>query len=124
MGTNERRLDMLEKRARDVVTAKAAREAKRVRFAGGFSTRLVALARPDRAVSVNGGSSAQLAKLTGLPKTSLNHPPHGRARSYLDLLRWFEKQAWYSNPSAQDAFERMLANARAALFDALVYEEQ
>jgi hypothetical protein len=30
MGRNERRLDMLEKRARDVVTAKAAREAKRV----------------------------------------------------------------------------------------------
>jgi hypothetical protein len=30
MGTNERRLDMLEKRTRDVVTAKAAREAKRV----------------------------------------------------------------------------------------------
>jgi hypothetical protein len=30
MGTNERRLDMLEKRAREVVTAKAAREAKRV----------------------------------------------------------------------------------------------
>jgi GAF domain-containing protein len=30
MGTNERRLDMLEKRARDVVTTKAAREAKRV----------------------------------------------------------------------------------------------
>jgi hypothetical protein len=30
MGTNERRLDMLEKRARDAVTAKAAREAKRV----------------------------------------------------------------------------------------------
>jgi hypothetical protein len=30
MGTNERRPDRLEKRARDVVTAKAAREAKRV----------------------------------------------------------------------------------------------
>jgi hypothetical protein len=30
MGINERRLDMLEKRARDVITAKAAREAKRV----------------------------------------------------------------------------------------------
>jgi hypothetical protein len=30
MGTNERRLDRLEKRARDAVTAKAAREAKRV----------------------------------------------------------------------------------------------
>jgi len=30
MGTNHRRLDMLEKRARDAVSAKAAREAKRV----------------------------------------------------------------------------------------------
>jgi hypothetical protein len=30
MGTNERRLDRLEKRARDAVTAKAVREAKRV----------------------------------------------------------------------------------------------
>jgi hypothetical protein len=30
MGTNESRLDRLEKRARDIVTAKAAREAKRV----------------------------------------------------------------------------------------------
>jgi hypothetical protein len=30
MGTNQRRLDMLEKRARDAVTDKAAREAKRV----------------------------------------------------------------------------------------------
>ena len=30
MGTNERRLDRLEKRARDVITAKAVREAKRV----------------------------------------------------------------------------------------------
>jgi hypothetical protein len=30
MGTNERRLDTFEKRARDLVTAKAAREARRV----------------------------------------------------------------------------------------------
>jgi hypothetical protein len=30
MGTNERRLDMAEKRVRDVATAKAAREARRV----------------------------------------------------------------------------------------------
>jgi hypothetical protein len=30
MGTNHRRQDMLEKRAREIVTAKAAREAKRV----------------------------------------------------------------------------------------------
>jgi hypothetical protein len=30
MGTNERRLDMLEKRAREAITAEAAREAKRV----------------------------------------------------------------------------------------------
>jgi hypothetical protein len=30
MGSNRRRLDMFEKRARDAITAKAAREAKRV----------------------------------------------------------------------------------------------
>jgi hypothetical protein len=32
MGTNERRLDMLEKRARDAITDKAVREAKRCRY--------------------------------------------------------------------------------------------
>jgi hypothetical protein len=93
-------------------------------FGGAIATRLLALARPDRAISVNNGSRGRLAKLTGLPNTSLGRAPHGRARSYLDLLNWFEQRPWYSDPTPTNAFERLLASARAALLDALVYEAQ
>jgi HKD family nuclease len=92
-------------------------------FAGGISTRLLTLARPDRAISVNNGSRRWLSELTGLPKTSLSHVPRGRTRSYMDLLRWFEEREWYSHPKPRNARERTLANTRAALVDALVYEE-
>jgi HKD family nuclease len=91
-------------------------------FGGAIATRLLALARPDRAVSVNDGSKEHLAQLTGLPPNSLSHAPHGRARSYIDLLRWFEDQEWYSNPTPKGPYERSLANARAALIDSFVYE--
>lgn len=89
---------------------------------GGIATRLLALARPDRAISVNNASRSRLAQLTALPPSSLSSAPHGRARSYTDLLRWFEDRNWYSNPQPSDAYERLLAGARAALFDAFVYE--
>ncbi|MEH2539160.1 phospholipase D family protein [Bradyrhizobium sp. AZCC 1699] len=91
-------------------------------FAGGLATRFLALARPDRAISVNKGSSSRLATLTGLPRTSLAKVPRGNGGSYLKLLRWFEQQAWYSRPEPSNARERLYASARAALFDALVYE--
>lgn len=92
-------------------------------FGGAIATRFLALARPDRAISVNRGSKRRLAELTGLPENSLAHVPHGRARPYLDLLRWFEERPWYSDPTPQNAFERLLASTRAALVDAFVYEE-
>lgn len=91
-------------------------------FAGAMATRLLALARPDRAISVNGGSEANLSRLTKLPRSSLSKPPHGGARSYKDLLRWFEQKSWYSNPNPQDVYQHLLASARAGLFDAFVYE--
>lgn len=91
-------------------------------FAGALATRLLALARPDRAVSVNRGSSAKLAALTGLPQTSLAKAPRGKGKSYLDLLHWLEQQKWYSNPQPQGSREKLYASVRAALFDALVYE--
>lgn len=91
-------------------------------FSGGIATRLLALARPDRAISVNNGSASRIAQMTGLPRSSLSRAPHGRGRSYRDLLRWAEKKDWYSNPQPQDAYESLLANTRAGLFDALVYE--
>lgn len=93
-------------------------------FGGAIATRLLALARPDRAISVNNGSRVRLAQLTGLPKNSLNNVPRRRRRSYLDLLQWFEGQGWYSSPSPRNAYERVLADARGALIDTLVYEKQ
>jgi hypothetical protein len=91
-------------------------------FGGAIATRFLALARPDRAISVNRGSRKRLSELTGLPPTSLAHAPRGQASSYMNLLRWFEQKDWYSNPNPRDVRERLLANARAALFDALVYD--
>jgi HKD family nuclease len=91
-------------------------------FGGAIATRLLALARPDRAISVNNGSRTRLAELTGLPENSLAHAPHGRARSYMDLLRWFEQRDWYTNPTPRNARERLLAGARAAIFDCFVYD--
>ncbi|SIO57592.1 PLD-like domain-containing protein [Bradyrhizobium erythrophlei] len=91
-------------------------------FAGALATRLLALARPDRAVSVNRGSSAKFATLSGLPQTSLAKAPRNKGKSYLDLLHWLEQQEWYSNPQPQGPREKLYASVRAALFDALVYE--
>jgi PLD-like domain len=85
---------------------------------GAIATRFLALARPDRAISVNEGSRARLSQLTRLPPESL-----GRARMYGDLLQWFEDQDWYSSPNPKNVREHLLKNARAALFDAFVYEQ-
>lgn len=93
-------------------------------FAGALATRFLTLARPDRAVSVNNGSRRKLAELTNLPESTLSNPPGGRNHSYLDLLHWFEEQDWYSNPVPASVRERLLAQNRAALFDAFVYREQ
>ncbi len=93
-------------------------------FAGALATRFLALARPDRAISVNNGSRKRLSELTGLPVSSLSKAPHGRGRSYMDLLHWFEDRDWYSSPDPRDAGERLLASRRAATFDAFVYEPQ
>ena len=91
-------------------------------FGGGIATRLLALARPDRAISVNNAARYRLAQLTGLPASSLAHAPRSRAHSYKDLLRWFENTLWYSSPTPQGVYEHLLANYRAALFDVFVYE--
>lgn len=91
-------------------------------FGGAIATRFLALARPDVAISVNAGSSSRLAALTGLPESSLSKAPSGRGHSYFDLLHWFRQQEWYSNPQPRNAREKLYANARSALFDALVYD--
>jgi HKD family nuclease len=91
-------------------------------FSGAIATRLLALARPDLAVSVNAGSRVGLATLSKLPPNSLSNVSNGpRARSYADLLTYLSLQQWYSNPTPNGAYEQTLANARAALLDCLVY---
>jgi hypothetical protein len=94
-------------------------------FGPGIATRMLVLARPDRAICVNGGSKEGLACLTNLPRTSLGQPFGGpRSKSYLDLLRWFENQEWYFNPRPRDAREKQLADVRGALVDAFVYSPE
>jgi hypothetical protein len=86
-------------------------------FNGEVATRILSLARPDRAIFVHQAASNWLAKLTNLPEDSLSTAPHGQAHSYRDLLHWFEDKPWYSTPEPKDVYQRMLADARAALFD-------
>ncbi|MEG9524397.1 MAG: phospholipase D family protein [Hyphomicrobiales bacterium] len=92
------------------------------RFGPAVATRLLALARPDRAVSVNNGSRAGLAKLSGLPRTALSNVNGSpRAKSYADLLAFLATKDWYRHPKPANRYEQTLANARAALLDCLVY---
>lgn len=92
------------------------------RFGPAVATRLLALARPDRAVSVNNGSRPGLAELSGLPRSALSNVPGGpRAKSYADLLAFLATKDWYRHPKPATRYEQTLANARGALLDCLVY---
>ena len=91
-------------------------------FGPAVATRLLALARPDLAISVNNGSRPGLAALSGLPPSTLSKVPGGpRAKSYVDLLEFLSTKEWYRNPQPSGRYEQTLANARAALLDCLVY---
>jgi HKD family nuclease len=87
-------------------------------FGPAIATRLIALARPDRGVSVNDGSAPGLHELTGFPKTpqSLSND-----RNYPRLLHWVYEQPWYSVSEPHDSFERTIWTMRAALIDSFVY---
>ena len=87
------------------------------RFSMATATRLLTLARPDRAVSINGASKAGLARLTGRTQYWISEP-----RNYGMLLRWVYAQRWYQSPVPVDAGEASLWRARAALLDVLAYD--
>jgi hypothetical protein len=92
-------------------------------FSGAVATRLLALARPDIAVSVNKGSRDSLAAWSGLPKSALSKSGSGkRGASYGSLLDFLAEQEWYSSPAPKGTYEKGLADARAALLDCLVYK--
>jgi hypothetical protein len=83
------------------------------------ATRLLTLARPDRAVSINNESAGGFAKLyNGLPKTPTSL---GSARNYVKLLKYIYAEPWYKSPQPQDEFGTKLWSVRAALLDAFIY---
>lgn len=83
------------------------------------ATRLLTLSRPDRFVSLNGGSRQGLAKCFGFQHpTALEKPDN-----YRSLLERIYDQAWFREPAPQDALEQEISSMRAALLDCFVYED-
>ncbi|WP_290810525.1 phospholipase D family protein [Ferrovibrio sp.] len=83
--------------------------------AGAIASRFIALARPDRGVSVNDGSMRGLAFLANMAPTTLD-----TVGNYPALLEWVEQQPWFNN--APRAVGNDIAWARAALLDVFVYK--
>lgn len=89
------------------------------RFGMGVATRLLALARPDMAISLNKASQGGLASFSRLAPTTLKN-----ISNYLKLLQWMYKQDWYDSPAPTDPWEKSIWNKRAALVDAFVYDDR
>ena len=84
------------------------------------ATRWLALARPDRMVSVNNASACGLGEASGLPQN-----PEGLANVYADLLGWLHGQDWFNEFNGgqpDNPEERDIWNRRAALVDVFVYD--
>ena len=81
------------------------------------ATRLLALARPDRIVSINGGSRDGLAEYFKLNLKG-DPLPSERYRSLLDRL--YEKP-WFNGPGPEAPCESNIWSMRAALMDCFVY---
>jgi len=86
-------------------------------FGSAIATRLIALTRPDRAISVNAGSAPLLSRLTGLPKTA---SILASEQNYPRLLQWIFQQPWYNVSEPQAGFEQTIWSMRAALIDSFV----
>ena len=90
-------------------------------FGPASATRLLALARPDRLVSVNSKSATGLGKLiSGRSKS-----PEWLANHYDRLLKWVHDQDWFKakKPENCSVRQRKIWNCRVALLDAFVYDE-
>lgn len=85
----------------------------------GIASRLLTLARPDRFVSLNGGSSENLADFFELKRTTLKKP-----ENYRCLLESVYEQEWYREPAPSTAHEQSLYRMRTALLDCFVYDDE
>jgi len=85
----------------------------------GVTTRLLALARPDMAISVNSKSQQGLAKASSLAPSTL-----GDINNYIKLLQWMYARDWYNSPTPKNLSEKSIWDKRAALLDAFVYDDR
>ncbi len=85
--------------------------------AHGTATLLLALARPDRLLSLNSASQKAYGRLSGMRPTTLGDP-----RNYRKLLQWLYAQPWYADSPRTDGDLERIRGCRAALVDAFVYE--
>ena len=85
----------------------------------GIASRLLALAKPDRFVSVNRKSRVGLAKCFGpdMP-TALGVP-----KNYRKLLERIYRRTWFREPAPQDERGQDIWRMRAALLDCFVYDD-
>ena len=86
-------------------------------MAHGMATLLLALARPDRLLSLNSASQKAYGELSGMSPSTLGAP-----RNYCKLLEWLYAQPWYADSPGTDGDLEGIWRFRAALVDAFVYE--
>ena len=86
-------------------------------MAHGMATLLLALARPDRLLSLNSASQKAYGELSGMSPSTLGAP-----RNYRKLLEWLYAQPWYADSPRTDRDLEGIWRFRAALVDAFVYE--
>ena len=86
------------------------------RFGPAVATRFLALARPDRLVSVNGPSAIGLGLFAGMEQDQ-----DYLGTNYSELLNAIHVKEWCCAPEPLDAREREIWRCRAALVDAFVY---
>jgi HKD family nuclease len=87
------------------------------KVAHGTATLLLALARPDRLLSLNSASQRAYGKLSGMSPSTLGEP-----QNYRKLLQWLYAQPWYADSPPTDGALERIWRFRAALVDAFVYE--
>ncbi len=88
-------------------------------WGSGAATRLLALARPDRLISVNSMSRDRLAEVF---EVCIDSPDElGEPENYRLLLKRLYEAPWYSGPPGPGEFEQRIWSVRAALLDSFVY---
>ena len=83
----------------------------------GTATLVLALARPDRLLSLNGASENGLGALASKSPSTLGKPDN-----YRELLRWLYDQPWYADGPPTEEDLEPIWRFRAALIDSFVYE--